>query len=347
MALGRKTERDESEGSTEKALRGAIDAEMERDESSLLEDETGQIKEPKRADATPVLHTGEAGIDGDEVDFYSLKRVTMASVKPVSFKKKVRLYWIYLVVFGLMFGLMVVAFWDAFTIRGQLTPWVGFTVSLPVMAVVYWYIVEIRERVDSKYPTWFDVNSKTYFHYEVVAERDGYLYIAPFEIYKQRKFVPDNPMKPDSPLLVAIDTKAIRTNQAGMVTLGKLNFDMSGMATFRLDYDTDYIPNPDIHNLMFELNVIKSQLKSERELKVETDIKYRNMRKIKFDDEFELLMRHIRMLIPTLSLMLRSKEQDVVTDIAVMEQLKEQGFDVDSLGSGQRNQLVNELKRRG
>jgi len=119
---------------------------------------------------------------------------------------------------------------------------------------------------------------------------------------------------------------------------------MTTRATFSVEYDTDYIPNPDIYNMLFELNVTKSNLKHVRELKIEADLKYRDMRKVKFDDEYDMLMKHIRQLLPVLSIMLRSKEHDTISDIALMDKLGESGIPIKNMNQQKRAELIEALR---
>ncbi len=339
-----KEQLNDDDSETGSLLKDIIDKEMKRDNSVQLEDETKSSKTSIEAVDNPVLHTGEAGVDGDEVDYHVLKKVVDMAVKPTDWKEKFRMYSLYVVIFIIIGILMITAFWDAFAIRGTMTWQLGFILSLPVMAVVYFWAVEVREKVDKLYPKWYDINSRPAFHYAEVGERDGYLMIMPFKVYKQRVYKPDNPFKKGSPLIIAIDTKCIRKNDSGMITLGRLNYDMTNRATFSVEYDTDYIPNPDIYNLLFELNVTKSSLKHLRELKIEADLKYRDMKKMKFDDEFDMLMKNIRMLLPVLSLMLRSKEHDVISDIALMDKLGDSGINVRNMPQGKQDALLNAIR---
>ena len=136
MAFGKNKigieESDSDEGETSSLLRDIIDKEMQRDDSPQVEDETKGKKQSADIVQTPVLHTGEAGVDGDAVDYHVLKKVVDMAVKPVSIGEKIRMYYLYILIFGIVIAMMVAAFWDAFMIRGTMTWQLGFVMSLHV-----------------------------------------------------------------------------------------------------------------------------------------------------------------------------------------------------------------------
>jgi len=167
--------KDDEEDDVASLLRKAIDKELERSGGDEVEDETRGIKEPKVADMEPVLQTGEAGVGNDEVDFSLLDDIVTRSIKPVNLKEKIRLYWIYILVFSLIIGLVVVAFWESIFVRGVLSWDVGLAVGLLISFFVYIWAVEFREKVDKRYLRWYDVNSRYMFNFREIGEKDGYL----------------------------------------------------------------------------------------------------------------------------------------------------------------------------
>lgn len=345
MALLRK-KKDEDESSRLKgAIREQMGADVSDDEADV-EDETRGVKQAKVFGKKPVLYTGEGGQTGDVADYGVLDEILKRSIKPVKFMDKVRLYWTYIVVGCFAVGFMILAFWDAFTVRGEITWVAGLSLAFPICIGIYIYAVEIRERVDRKYPIWVDVHNRNMFNYQDSGEKDGYKIIIPFKVYKQRIYVPNNPFG-SGPLRVAIDTKCINPFDMGMITTGLLYYDFTDVV-FRVDVDPDYIPNPDIHRLLFELSIANSKVKANHELLVEVESKYREMRKIKLEDELDELIRVINKLVPVMSLMLRSKEHELVSNVALFDALKGGGFDVDKMGSEEKERLRNAiLKMQG
>ena len=316
-------------------------------ESEDINDDTKSRKKALDAESNPVLHTGENIVSGDNMEYEVIGDILEKAIKPNNWKEYFGMYWVYIVIFSIIVSVIGAAFWDTLTTRG--TPsWVaGMALMLIPLFVMYFYVVEVRDRVDKKYPQWTDLNSGVVVNYMKKGEEKGYWLIVPIAVHHNKVFIPANPFGDGQYLVVAIDSKCINelAGGAGIVTAGRLYRDGTGRATFRVEQDPDYTPNPDIHKLTFNLSLLKVQLGAERDMRVEMQKKYDNLRRLLVEDEFEYMTKFLRRLVPVMGLMLRSKEQDLVTDVAITDAMARGGFDTEKMNDDEKRAIADAIRR--
>jgi hypothetical protein len=334
MALGIKksknldedTSREKLKKNLNDALNKAIDEDSGRD-GEIDDGEADKVKRPKSIEQRPALHTGEDSLKGDKVSYATIQEILKNAIHPPDWRGKFRLYMPYIVIFTIMMALFAAAFWQVLVVRGTPNWTMGVVVMLFPMFFLYFYIIEIKERKDTLYPKWCDVNSGFVFRYQKLGEVEGYMYITPFAVFKQRVYQPRNSYGDGSMIKIAIDKHCIYENNEGIVTTGILHFDLTGRSTFRVEQDQDFVPNPAIHRLLFQLSISNTKLTTEREIQYELRKKLETIRKLIVEEEIDYVTKIVRKFIPVMTMMIKSKEMDLVSDVAWAEAMSRQGLD--------------------
>ena len=351
MAFGKKKTENFEESEERKELRAnlskAIDNVVEKEKTEIDddEDESLKIKRARKTDVRPALHTGEDALKGDRVDYSTFQEIIKNAIHPPDIKGKIKLYMPYIITFSLIMSLFVAAFWDAIMVRGRPNWVLGIAVMLFPMFFMYFYIIEIKDKKDVRFPKWSDVNSGFVFRYQKLGEVDGYLFVTIFAVHHQRVYQPRNPYGDGTLIKIAIDKNCVYENNEGMVTTGVPHFDLTGRSTFRIEKDPDFVPNPSIHRLLFQLSIAETKLLTEREYQFELRKKLDGIKRLVIEEEIDYVTKIVRKFLPIMTIMVKSKEMDLASEVAWADLLSRHNIDPKKYKSSEDKSLIDAMKR--
>lgn len=308
--------------------------------------------EKARDDTRPTVDTsnlfagGDSSVDGERITFGTLNEImdkTDTGIGLGGFLKD-NWYWIFSVVFTL--SLFLFSFRDNLLKHGYVLWYTGVAGMIPFTlgAMFFWSRKVLRDQDD--YPVWTDINSSRSYNFYTIRDSDDTMTIMPFVTDDEGNvYRPDNPFDKRAPLTVRVDKDCLnrfeRGGTRGIVTLGDIELDRTGKATFRITHDPAYIPSPEMYQKNFELKMLKMQLEMEKKVSVSRREMVQRIAKADTGEWFKFVIGLVKDLLPVSKLMLRKKEGESVADVRIIEALSDKGL----ISEDKRQEAMETIKK--
>lgn len=312
-----------------------------RTNTSVLDRKSKEHADDKASDETePTVDTsnlfggaggGGSGVEGEQVDFGTLNEIMDKTEKGTSIWEflKVNWYWIFTVVFSV--GLVLFSFRENLVTHGYALWYSGVLLMLPFMIVVHLVSKKKALQAQDTYPVWADINSPRSYNFYTVRDSKDTMAIMPFVTDEENNvYRPDNPFDKRKPLTIRIDKDCLsrfeRGGIRGVVSLGDIELDRTGKATFRVTHDPAYVPSPEMYQKNFELKMLKMQLEMEKKVSVSRREMIQKIAKADTGEWIKFVVGLSKDLLSVSKLMLRREEGDKVQSVRLVEALSEKGY---------------------